>query len=309
MELISNKIRAAMKLHGYKTKTVSIKHLSEVQEAVGQLIKQGLIAKQLSEKWHFYLESNKDFPEATTIIIIAIPQPITCLSFSWQSSVYSAEVSPNYFYALDKLRAEEVLHNVLGKSGYKITKARLALKTLAVRSGLAKYGKNNLAYVPRMGSFCRLIAFYTDAPFEEDNWLEAAATETCGKCTLCLENCPTKSITADRFLIRAEKCLGFLNETEPNIPYWVKYQPDWLNAFIGCMRCQFICPINKPYLKNIVAGPSFSEEETATILSRTPWEQLGIETRKKLEDLRGIYPLMAQNLGALIEKQKKMIHG
>jgi formate hydrogenlyase subunit 6/NADH:ubiquinone oxidoreductase subunit I len=60
-------------------------------------------------------------------------------------------------------------------------------------------------------------------------------------------------------------------EMEPDIPYWVQLQPDWQNAFIGCMRCQFVCPVNKPYLDNIVAGPSLSEEETGLILNNTLW--------------------------------------
>jgi len=58
----------------------------------------------------------------------------------------------------------------------------------------------------------------------------------------------------NRFLIHAENWLGFLNEMEPDFPYWVQLQPDWHNALIGCMRCQFMYPVNKPYLGKIVAG-------------------------------------------------------
>jgi epoxyqueuosine reductase len=127
--------------------------------------------------------------------------------------------------------------------------------------------------------------------------------KACDDCALCRQNCPTGSITADRFLIHAENCLGFLNEIKPHVPYWVKFQPDWRSALIGCRRCQFICPVNKPYLKNVVDGPSFSEEETNLILNKAPWERLSPETRKKLEDIRGIYQLMACNLSAFMEKQ------
>ena len=296
-----------MKSCGYQAKTVAITHLPEVQEAVGKLVRQGLVNRRVSEKWHFYLESNKDLPEARTIIITAIPQSVICLNFSWQGSVYPAEVSPGYYNIADDAHAEETLGNTLKNTGYKISRARPALKTLAVRSGLARYGRNNLAYVPGMGSFCRLIAFYSDIPCEEDNWQESGAMEACENCTLCRENCPTGSITADRFLIHAENCLGSLNEKEPSFPHWVKLQPDWPNAFIGCMRCQFVCPVDKPYLQRITEGPSFSEAETGLILNKTPWEELAPETQKKLEDIYGIYPLLARNLEALIEKQKKMI--
>jgi epoxyqueuosine reductase len=303
MGVIGNKIRDAFKPYGYKAETVSIAHLPEVQEEVGKLVRQGLVNRRLSENWRFYLGTNKDLPEAKTIIIAALPQSITRLTFSLQGRDYPAEVAPTYFPAADEARATEILNKELGNSGYKVVKARLAFKTLAVRSGLAGYGKNNLAYVPGMGSFCRLIAFYSDVPCEEDSWQSSGMMKACENCTLCRENCANGSITAGRFLIHAENCLGFLGDIEPDVPHWVQRQPGWPNAFVGCMCCQRVCPANKPYLKNIIAGPSFSGEETNLILNKTPWEHLSPETRKKLEDVRGIYPRLACNLGALIEKQ------
>ena len=298
------KIREALKKHGYKAKTVSIKHLPEVQEAVGKLVRQGLVNPRLSATWHFYLQSNKNPPEAGTIIIAALPQSITRLTFTWQGTIYPGEVTPGHFCAADEARAEDILNRMLEEAGYRLVKARLALKTLAVRSGLAAYGKNNLAYVPEMGSFCRLVAFYSDVPCEEDNWQQYKLLERCDNCTLCLNNCPTGSITPGRFLIQAENCLGFLNENNPEFPYWVKLQPDWPNALIGCMSCQSICPENRPYLQNIICGPSFSEEETGCILQNMPWEKLSPATKSKLEEIKWAYPLLVGNLDALIAKQK-----
>jgi epoxyqueuosine reductase len=261
----------------------------------------------LSDNWHFYRTPNTGLPEAKTIIIAALPQSITRLTFSRQGRDYSGEVAPADYSLTDELLLEETLKKALESAGYKIKKARLPLKTLAVRSGLAGYGKNNIAYVPGMGSFCRLIAFYTDASCTEDNWQASGVMKACDNCLLCHDTCPNGSITADRFLIHAENCLGFLQEKQPEFPYWVQYQPDRPNAFIGCMRCQSVCPANKPYLKSIRAGSSFSEEETALILNKTPWERLPPETREKLEDIRGIYTLIECNLSALIEKQRQQI--
>jgi epoxyqueuosine reductase len=307
MNEIVQTIQEGMKQFGYKAKTVSITHLPELQEAVGKLVRQGLVSKQLHERWHFYLQTNKNLPEARTIIIVAIPQPITRIRFKRHGIDHPADVAPTYFTKIDESRAEEMLNNVLETAGYKMVRAHLALKTLAVRSGLARYGRNNISYIRGMGSFCRLIAFYTDWSSEEDNWHESRAMKDCEHCSLCRENCPTGSIPVDRFLIHAENCLGSLNEREPDFPYWVRLQPDWHEAFIGCMRCQFVCPVDKPYLNKIVAGPSFSEEETTLILNKMPWEKLSLETRQKLEDLYVVYPLLARNLRALIEKQKQVM--
>ena len=287
-----------------KFKTVSVTHLEEVQEAVGNLVRQGLIKEQLYKNWHFYLSTNKNLPEAETIIIDAMPQPIIRIKFDWQGNTYPAEVAPNYIFEEDESRVEGNLNAVLSQYGYKVVKAHLALKTLAVRSGLAEYGRNNISYIPEFGSFFRLIAFYTDYPCEEDNWHDVKVMEICENCSLCIENCPTGSISSDRFLISAEKCLGSLNQNEPNIPYWAQLQPDWVNAFIGCMSCQSICPANKSFVNNILNGDSFSEEETCGILDRTPLVDLPKETRRKLEKFGiGTYPLLASNLRAVIEKQ------
>ena len=310
MANIFEQISPAMTQCDYQYRTVSITHLPQVQEAVGKLVRQGLLDRRLHETWHFYLDTNKDLPEAETIVVVAMPQPITRVWFKFQGTAYPADIPPDYFAkTANESRAEEILNNVLKTAGYRIVKAHLALKTLAVRSGLATYGKNNITYVPGMGSLCMLVAFYTDFPCEEDNWQESKAMESCENCSLCLESCPTGSIPADRFLIHAENCLGFLNEMERDFPYWVQLQPDWPNALIGCMRCQFVCPVNKPYLSRIVSGPSFSEEETGLILSSTPWENLSPETRQKLEISDSVYQLLAPNLRALIAKQKKVTPG
>ena len=304
---IFHKIQEGMKQFGYKAKTVSITHLPGVQEEVGKLVRQGLVSKQLHERWHFHLKTNENLPEAKTITVVAMPQPLTRLRFEWQGTAYPADIPPDYFARTEnESRAEAILDNVLKTYGYKIARAHLALKTLAVRSGLAEYGRNNISYVPGMGSLCMLAAFYTDWPCEEDNWQEAKAMEACENCSLCRENCPNGSITADRFLIHAEKCLGFLQEMEPDFPYWVHLQPDWQNALVGCMRCQFVCPVDKPYLRKIAAGPSFSEEETGLILNKTPLENLSQETLQKLKISDGVYSLLAQNLSALVEKQNRV---
>jgi epoxyqueuosine reductase len=302
---LNEKIQEEMEGLGYQARTVSIIHLPEVQETVGRLVRQGLLNKRLCESWHFYLNANKNLPEAETIVVVAMPHPITRICFEYRGNVYPADIPPDYFAGKAESRAETALNNVLKTGGYKLARAHLALKTLAVRSGLAEYGRNNIAYVSGMGSLCTLVAFYTDWVGEEDNWQETKAMAACENCSLCRENCPTGSISADHFLIHAEKCLGFLQEMKPNHPYWVQFQPDWDNALMGCTRCQFVCPVDKPYLGRIVEGPSFSEEETGLMLDKTPWEGLSEETQQKLIIPDVLYPHMVPNLRARIEKRFK----
>ena len=176
-----------------------------------------------------------------------------------------------------------------------------------MRSGLAKYGRDNISYVPGMGSFLRLIAFYTDYPCEGDNWQEASMMKACEYCALCRETCPTRCIPSDRFLIHAENCLTHFNEDEFDLPKWL--QSDWHNSLIGCMKCQAVCPVNKPYLNKIETGPDFSEAETELILNKASVEKLSPETRMKLDRMveDGIYPVMGRNLRMLIEQEGKSV--
>lgn len=53
MGINSENIRAAVRPYGYQVKTVSIRRLPEAQDAVGGLIRKGLIDGQLSGNWRF----------------------------------------------------------------------------------------------------------------------------------------------------------------------------------------------------------------------------------------------------------------
>jgi epoxyqueuosine reductase len=302
MDAVISRIADGMAQHHYRFKTVSITHLTEAQDAAGKLVRQGAVSEKLSRGWRFYLETNTKLSEAKTILIIAMPQSVTRVTFRKQGKIFAANIPPGYFTREDESRAEKILKNVLENNGNKVVKARLVLKTLAVRSGLAKFGRNNISYVPGMGSFHRLIAFYTDYPSEEDNWQEAGMMKTCENCALCREACPTGCIPSDRFLIHAENCLTYFNENEFDLPKWL--QSDWHNSLIGCMICQSACPVNKPYLNKVDAGPDFSEAETELILDMTKVEKLSTETKIKLDRMvhDEIYPVMGRNLRMLVEK-------
>jgi epoxyqueuosine reductase len=307
MDAVISQITDEMEQHHYKFKMVPITHLAEVQDAVGELVRQGMISETLSRGWHFYLDGNEKLPEAKTIAVIAMPQYITRVTFRNKGKVFAANIPPGYFTQKDESCADKILRGILEPNGYKLSKARLPLKTLAVRSGLAKYGRNNISYVPGMGSFLRLIAFYTDYVCDENSWQEAVMMKICEKCFLCRERCPTGCIPDDRVVIHAENCQTHFNETDEDLHGWLK--SEWHNELIGCMECQQVCPVNKPFLNKIADGPDFSEEETELILNRTAVEKLDIETQRKLEHViqDGLYPYVGRNLSVLIEKHRKEI--
>lgn len=303
MKNIAGKFTEKASQLGYKIRAVDACHLPELQETIETLLRDGLIDNRLYEAYLcFDYASKSKLTDIKTVFIVAMPHHITRLRFGWHGNIHSVDIPPTYFAGQYDVRAREILNGLLKTSGHNTEKASLPLKTLAVKSGLAKYGRNNITYVPGMGSFYRLVAFYSDCPCKEDNWQEAKMMKACDKCLACLENCPTRCIVNDRFLVHAEKCLTFFNEDEQDMPSWIPV--DSHNAIVGCMRCQLVCPVDKPYIDKIVAGPDFSEEETTLILNNVPVEKLTPETRRKLENTfsENMYPLLPRNLNVLINR-------
>jgi epoxyqueuosine reductase len=291
------------KLKGYQTRTVSIKHLPELQEDVEKLKQRSLLDEKFAEDClKFNYDIDATLPGAQFLIIMSTPQPITRAIFNYRGKGFRADIPPTYIWKSENTRAQNALSRIVEPAGYKLARVWLPVKTLAVRSGLAQYGMNNITYVAGYGSFQRLAVFVTDGHCDEDSWGELKAMQSCESCSICRDNCPTHCIPTDRFLLHAENCLTRHNELEAALPDWIK--PDWHNALIGCMRCQLVCPVNKKQLDNIAPGPVFSAEETELILQKQPMNSLPEGTRRKIAEIAmdDSSEVLGRNLELLIKQ-------
>ena len=211
-------------------------------------------------------------------------------------------IPPTYSYATDH-KVEKLLRTQLEPAGLHIQMANIPRKLLAVRSGLAQYGKNNITYIPELGSFYRLVAFVSDLPGMEDCWQDLSFLNECTNCDVCTKACPGGAIGAGRFLLHAERCLTFHNERPPEFPAWLN--PSWHHCLVGGMVCQKVCPVDKSFRKWVVDGPSFSAQETDLITQKVNRDKFPRETIQKLDQLDMIEYLgvLGRNLQALSSKQ------
>jgi epoxyqueuosine reductase len=173
-------------------------------------------------------------PDARSLIVVAFRDSLVRFSFAGQGEVTKLAVPPTYLHWQEKdKKVEDVLNGILGLEGYRATPAAVPKKLLAVRGGLAVYRKNNITYIDGMGSFHRLTAFYSDLPCKKDGWREPVMMALCERCLSCVRHSPTGAIDPDRFLLRAEKCLVFLNEKPGRVafPDWV--EGSWHNCLVG----------------------------------------------------------------------------
>jgi epoxyqueuosine reductase len=276
-ELICSKLEE----RGYRGATLPIERVAQLKHEIEGRLGRAEIDAQLYEKYlsGFKFDVTTNLPQTRSIIMTAAPQPQRKVTFHFNGQTCSAIIPPTYYADTDD-QIRDILENILNANGYQLHRAALPLKLLAVRSGLAAYGKNNIAYVGGLGSFVRLRAFLSDMPAGSSEWLEPQAMKECDSCKACLNACPAGAIVPDRFLIHAERCITFVNEWPGEFPEWL--DPAWHNSLIGCMKCQLICPVNKPFATWVEEGETFNQAETASIMNGVPLDRLPPETAHKL---------------------------
>jgi epoxyqueuosine reductase len=297
-----------MKRRGYAVRVVPSEHVDELREGIEASHRNGMLDEGLYKEYlsGFVFSPPESLPEARSLIVAAMRQPQVCFTFTFNEKPVRVTVPPTYLHGRENdLKVQESLAAILGPEGYHVAPTVLPKKLLAVRSGLASYGKNNVTYVEGMGSFHRLTAFYSDMPCGgKDSWREMKALERCDDCGACARICPTGAIAPERFMLHAERCIVFHNEHPGEVPFPGWLDPSWHNCLVGCMQCQKVCPENKPYLKQAEEGSTFSAKETALILEGTKKDQLPPAMAKKLEesDLLYLLDVLPRNLNALLKR-------
>ncbi|MBY9003089.1 MAG: 4Fe-4S binding protein [Candidatus Lokiarchaeota archaeon] len=290
---------------GYKARFVDAKHIPDLKNDIQQ--QKAYMYPKFYEEYKKYFEfiPEVDFGIIKSLIVIAVPVPQFEITFQYNSKPLSLKIPPTYLYGqkiVDDL--EELSKSILNPEGYNINYGRFPVKTLAVRSGLAKYGRNNITYVSGMGSFHRLVPFYSDVPIEEDIWVEREMMDECEKCNACMNNCPTGAISNERFLLKVDRCLTYHNEQPGHVPFPEWIDRSWHNCIVGCLHCQKVCPMNKKVKNWIEKGPSFNEKETKILLQGTNFDDLPQELKNKFKeyDFMNDFETIPRNLGVFLNE-------
>jgi epoxyqueuosine reductase len=306
MENMIEKLYAMVEDQGLKARVVSIRHLPELQQELLERNSTGQFDQEFYRERLTFFDFTQpvDLPAARSLILVAIPSPQTRVGFTWHGKKQALILPPTYRgHNLIYDQTGGILGEILASDGYRLVQARLPQKLLFTRSGLAEYGRNNITYIPGLGSFYQPTVFFSDLPCEEDTWGEPRMLARCQTCQACMIKCPTGAINEDRFLLHAERCLVFHNERTASLPFPAWIDPAAHNSLIGCMLCQQYCPEDKPFLDWFEGDEEFTAEETAMIMQGIQEEQLPFETRQKLERLELTEDLdkLPRNLGVFFQ--------
>ena len=138
-------------------------------------------------------------------------------------------------------RFADRISELVGEHGYRVftDSAPVLEKALAAKAGIGWQGKHSNILHREHGSWFFLGEIYTDLELEVDSPLE----NHCGRCTTCMEVCPTQAIVAP-YVVDARRCISYLTiEHKSAIP--IEFRSAIGNRIYGCDDCQLFCPWNR----------------------------------------------------------------
>lgn len=150
-----------------------------------------------------------------------------------------------------------------------VDSAPLLERALANKAGLGWIGKNTMLINRQAGSYFFLGEILTDLPLPTD---DSYQKEHCGRCTSCLDICPTQAFVGPHVL-DARKCISYLTiELDGPIP--LELRKGIGNRIFGCDDCQIGCPWNR--FSKTTEEPDFSPRhqlDKATLLELFAWDE------------------------------------
>ena len=112
-------------------------------------------------------------------------------------------------------------------------------KPIAAHAGIGWQAKNTMLIHPKFGNWLFLGEIFTTLYIPPDQ----PQPDRCGKCTACVDACPTKAITAP-YKLDATRCIAYLTiEHQGSIP--VEFRRAIGDRVFGCDECLDVCPWNR----------------------------------------------------------------
>ncbi len=184
-----------------------------------------------------------------------------------------------HFVMKEKLRIlfDYIREEVIECSGrIFVDSAPVLERAWARKAGLGWIGKNAQLISPAHGSFFFIGELILDANIPDT--IPKEVRDHCGRCTRCIDACPTQAILPDR-VIDARRCISYQTienreEIDPSLT------GNFQNRVFGCDICQDVCPWNlksEPHQE-----PGFNPKSILMELKAEEWYRMDQPTFNEL---------------------------
>jgi epoxyqueuosine reductase len=136
-------------------------------------------------------------------------------------------------------RLDEEMTALGGVQRYYVDTGPVLERDFANDAGLGWNGKSTVQIHRRLGTWFFLAELLTTLDLTAD----APSGDHCGKCTRCMDACPTRAITAPH-RVDARRCISYLTiENKGSIPE--EFREAIGDRIYGCDECLEVCPWNR----------------------------------------------------------------
>ena len=170
--------------------------------------------------------------------------------YAWSADYH--KVIKSRLYELDAFILRRAGRSEWGRAC--VDTAPLLERDFAAQAGLGFIGRNTCLIAPGLGSWTFLAALIIPEKLYSDHSPQLptanppagsrrSAVATCGRCTRCLDACPTSAFVAP-YVLDARRCISYLTiELAGPIPADLR---PLMGAWVfGCDVCQEVCPYNR----------------------------------------------------------------
>lgn len=196
----------------------------------------------------------------------------------------------------------EYINKELGGIGYRcfVDTAPVAERYWAQQAGIGWIGKSGLLIIPRAGNMFFLGEVFVDTELCYDEPMESL----CGRCTRCLDACPTHALREDG--LDCSACLSY--QTIENRGAISPEIADRMgNHIYGCDECTCACPWNR------FATPTdideFRPSDDLLAMQKADWQKLTEDEYRRLfrhsAVKRAKYSGLMRNIRAAASQQEE----
>jgi epoxyqueuosine reductase len=134
------------------------------------------------------------------------------------------------------------IHEEIGEVGGRafVDSAPVMDKAWAVKSGIGWMGKHSNVLSKKTGSFYFISELILDLELSADS----PVTDHCGKCTACIDACPTGAIIKP-YVVDGSKCISYFTIELKDEIFPKEYHGKFDDWVFGCDICQEVCPWNR----------------------------------------------------------------